>query len=44
MLLVEFGEPTIRRGLHDLKVNEEFLRTELDLLQKSLNLKKLVNG
>ncbi|XP_068486585.1 uncharacterized protein [Phaseolus vulgaris] len=32
MLPVEVGEPTIRRELHNLKINEECLRTELDLL------------
>ena len=41
MLLVEVGEPTIRRGLHDLKVNEECLRTELDLLQESRDKAKI---
>jgi len=34
MLPVEVGEPTIRRKLDNLKLNEECLKTELDLLQK----------
>ena len=41
MQLVEVEESTIRRGLHDLKINEECLRTELDLLQGSRDKAKI---
>lgn len=41
MLPVEVGEPTIRRELHNLKINEECLRTELDLLQESRDKAKI---
>jgi len=34
MLPVEVGEPTIRREIDNLKLNEECLKTELDLLQE----------
>jgi len=34
MLSVQFGELTIRLELHNLKLNEECQKTELDLLQE----------
>jgi len=41
MLPVEVGEPTIRRELDNLKLNEEYLKTELDLLQEMRDKEKV---
>ena len=41
MLPVEVRESTIRRELHNLKINKECLRTELDLLQESRDKAKI---
>jgi len=41
MLPVEVGEPTIRKELHNLKMNEECLRAELDLLQETRDKAKI---
>jgi len=34
MLSVEVGEATLRRQLSDLKLNEECMKTEIDLLDE----------
>jgi len=33
-ILVEVGEATLRRQLNDMKINEECMKTELDLLEE----------
>lgn len=34
MLPIEIGETTLRRQLNDLKINEECMKIELDLLEE----------
>jgi len=34
MLPVEVGETTLRRQMNKLKINEECMKTELDLLEE----------